>query len=305
MKADHDGSFDDVCLWVRDAVGAAGLEDAATENQVLQLADNGRGEDALKLLEAVARPVGTEEMFWRLMAETAAALGSDDRFAEYKRRYEEHLEHPPEWPVEEVVSTVRAARSVRDGFSTIVDRCAEHWPHQDWAQFRALELEPDVERLKRWLESLLAADPPRADAPVLWFGVCNPIGDDEPTSHLTVCGFAADPERAGPITWQPTGCEARSEALAQIYALACAQERSTGAGGASEEDEEDASFGSDAEYALCLTYAGLVVRTLADELAPELFLAQAAEREIFFGFDCGDAIRLGTITERGLRLHDR
>ena len=64
--------------------------------------------------------------------------------------------------------------------------------------------------------------------------MCNPIRDDEPTSDLTVCGFAGDPERAGPITWQPTGCEARSEALAQIYALAYAEEQDTGAGGASE-----------------------------------------------------------------------
>ena len=304
MNAARDESHEDVCLWVRDAIEAGGLEDAATENRVRQLAGSGRGEEALMVLEVLARPVGTEALFWGLMAEAAGALGKDERYAEYQRRYEQHVQYRPEWPFEQVVSIVQSARSVSVGFSAIIDRCVEHWPHQNWAQFRALQLEPDIARLKCWLTSLLAADPPRADARVLWFGLCNPIREDQPTSNLTVCGFAADPQHAGPIMWQPKGRDAGSEVLAQIYALAYAEEQCTRAGGILEEDDEDdPSFGSDAEYALCLTYAGLVVRTLASELAAELFLAQAAERELFVGFDCGDAIRLGTITKSGLRLH--
>jgi hypothetical protein len=307
MSADDDTTADDVALWVRDTIGAAGLEDAATESRILQLADGGRGEEAVKLLEAAARPVGTEEMFWGLMTETAAALGLDERVADYRRRHREHAEYPPEWPFsvfDDIVATVRSSRSVPDGFAGIVDLCAEQFPHEDWSRFRTLELESDVARLKQWLASVLVADPPGPDARVLWFGLSNPIRDDKPTADLAVCGFAADPERAGPVTWEPSSSEAGSETLAQIYALAYPDEERAGADDALGGDGDGESLGNDAEYPLCLTYAGLVVRTLATELGREPFLAQGAEREISFGFDSGDAIPLGTITQDGLRLHD-
>lgn len=284
-----------------------GQEGSATETRVLQLAEEGRGEKALKLLESVARPEGTEEMFWRLMVETASALGIDARKAEYKRLLEEHADYSKEWPLSvfgDMMSTVRSACSVTDGFSAIVELCAEQGPPQDWARFRALELEPDVARLKHWLVSLLVADPPGTDARVLWFGLCNPVRDGKPTADLAVRGFAVHPDNPGPITWEPSNSEARSEVLAQIYALAYPDAQRAGAGDASEEEDEDDESGNDAEWTLCLAYAGLVVRTLAIELAPELFLGQAAECELLFGFDSGDIIQLGTITQDGLRLHD-
>ena len=309
MSADDDTTANDVALWVRDTIGAASLEDAATESRILQLADSGRGEEALKLLEAAARPGGTKEMFWSLMAETAGALGLDERVADYERRHEENLEYPPQWPFsvfDDIVATVRSSCSVPDGFSGIVDLCAEQFPHEDWARFRTLELGPDVARMKRWLASVLVADPLGPDARFLWFGLSNPIRDDKPTADLAVCGFAADPERAGPVTWEPSSSEAGSETLAQIYALAYPDEERVGTGGelGDDDDEDDESLGNDAEYPLCLTYAGLVVRTLATELPRELFLPQAAERELSFGFDSGEAIPLGTLTQDGLRLHD-
>jgi hypothetical protein len=289
MHADGDATPDDLVLWVNDTIAVAGLQDAATEARVLRLAEEGRGEEAVKLLEAAARPVGTEEAFWALMSETSGALGLDERAAEYQRRYDEIVVYAPEWPFEDVVSTVRSAASVRDGFSAIVDVCAERWPAEDWSRFRALELEPDVARLRRWLESLLVDNPPGTDARVLWFGVCNPIRDGRAAADLTVRGFAGDPERAA-ISWEPANAEARSSALAHIHAL-------VGARGAAEDDE------ADAEYALCLAYAGLAVRTLASELAPELFLGHATRRELCFGFEDGDVVRLGTIANDGLRLY--
>lgn len=106
------------------------------------------------------------------------------------------------------------------------------------------------------------------------------------------------------MTCEPPSSEAGSETLAQIYALAYPDEERAGADdGLGDDDEDDESLGNDAEYPLCLTYAGLVVRTLATEFGRELFLAQAAERELSFGFDSGEAIPLGTITQDGLRLH--
>lgn len=308
MVEDGDGASDDVALWIRDTIGAAGLEDAGTESRLLQLADAGRGEEALKLLEAVARPAGTDEMFWRLMAETAAALGIDERVAEYRRRLEEHAEYPAQWPFsafDHIMSVVRSACPMTDGFSAIVDLCAGAWPHEDWPRFRALELEPDVARLKRWLESLLVADPPGPHAHVLWFGLCNPIREGEPTSDVAVRGLAADPQHPGPVTWAPRNPEAGSAVLAQIYALAYPDEQRTLGGDPLEPDEDEESLGNDAEYPLCLAYVGLAVRTLATAIAPELWLARATRRELLFGFDAGDAIALGTITHGGLRLRDR
>jgi len=309
MNAEDDTTDDDVALWIRDTIEVVGLEGSATETRVLQLAEEGRREEALELLESVPRPEGTEETFWGLMSETASALGNHERVAEYRRLRDEHADDSRQWPwsaFDDIMSAVRSARTVTAGFSAVIDLCAEQGPPQDWARFRALALEPDVARLQQWLESLLVTDPPGTDTRVLWFGLCNPIRDGEPTSDLAVRGFAVHPDGAGPITWEPSNAEAGSEVLAQIHALAHPQGEGAGAGDASGEDEhdEDDESGDDAEGALCLADAGLVLRTLAGELAPELFVGQATERELLFGFDSGDIIRLGTISRDGLRLQD-
>jgi hypothetical protein len=61
-------------------------------------------------------------------------------------------------------------------------------------------------------------------------------------------------------------------------------------------------LGNDAEYSLCLAYAGLVVRWLATTIAPELFLADAPERVLFTGFDDGDWLCIGALRPDGFAL---
>ena len=58
---------------------------------------------------------------------------------------------------------------------------------------------------------------------------------------------------------------------------------------------------TDAEYPLCLAYAGLAVRELASR-HHELLRGPLEQRVITVGFDSGDAIFLGAVNRHGLVL---
>ncbi len=93
----------------------------------------------------------------------------------------------------------------------------------------------------------------------------------------------------------PSSDCARSGVLKAIVEVAY------GGKGLSFDDEEDL-LGNDAEYPLCLGYAALAVRHLATEIHPLLFLGNAARRLLFVGFDSGDYICIGAVTEGGLQF---
>ena len=100
---------------------------------------------------------------------------------------------------------------------------------------------------------------------------------------------------------EPSISEAESELLDGIYRIAYGPNEI-------EYDQSGEPSGElledDAEYPLCLAYSALIVRTLASQLDPSLFVSAVPERVLFTGFDSGDWICVGAVSEEGLRLSE-
>ncbi|MDP8908182.1 MAG: hypothetical protein M3N47_03500 [Chloroflexota bacterium] len=210
---------------------------------------------------------------------------------------------------EETEAAVKSTTDVRDGLARIIGLCATSQPHSDWDRFRELDIESDLAHLERWMQGVLTSDPPGASITGLWFGLFNPIRDGVPTADLYVAGSPYNPDDEEwniPLRWRPATGEARSSVLDGIYRIAYPDFLAHGGSTQAEKEAYDEAMnsllGNEAEYPLCLAYAGLAVRWLATQLEPELLLADATERVLVTGFDSGDYICIGTLTAAGLRF---
>ncbi len=196
---------------------------------------------------------------------------------------------------------VKSDCAVAEGMSAIVEECARAHPHPDWERFAQLDFTTDLGHLRRWLLDAFSSAPDPADDG-LWFGLFNPIYDGEDAADMRVSAAPYDPESAGDwaseVSWTPSNECARSQVLKAIFDIAYGGEGLSG----DDEDEAETSnlLGNDAEYPLCLAYAALAVRHLATDLHPLLWLGNADRRLLFVGFDSGDYICIGALTEAGL-----
>jgi hypothetical protein len=205
---------------------------------------------------------------------------------------------------DEVEKVVKSGCTVPEGMSTIVEICAAGRPHADWGRFAKLDFTADLEHLRSWLMDVFS-DPPGEDDDGVWFGLFNPTYDREAAADMHVYASPYDAESSGEwaseVSWSPSDDCSRSRVLKRIFDIAYAGEGfSFGAENPAEDSEEP--LGNDAEYPLCLAYAALAVRYLATELHPLLFLANAVRRLLFVGFDSGDYICIGALTEGGLQF---
>ena len=202
-----------------------------------------------------------------------------------------------------------AGRGVADGMAEIIALCFRLNPHPHWDRFRDLPIEADLDPLAVWLETAFA-HPPDHEISGLWFGLFNPTRDDgEPTSDIYVCGSPYDPQDtdwACAVTWKPRGAYAGSTVLDRIYSQAYPLHQAY----AHSSDEQTNTYNAeiaelltnDAEYALCLSYGCLSMRSLINLASPALILGnEAIRRAIFVGFDDGDRICLGLLTHQGLQ----
>ncbi|MFY0562692.1 hypothetical protein ACN28E_02515 [Archangium lansingense] len=191
-----------------------------------------------------------------------------------------------------IESLVQSGCSVAEGMAQVIEHCARERPHPDWARLRAQEWEAESSQLKHWLTHVLRTEPPPATITGWWFGLFNPVRDGEPSTDLYVAGNPYDAEDGdwpcGP-RWFPEGRYAHSKVLADIHALAYAG------------TNPESGLGNDAEYPLCLAYAALSVRTLAQRLDSKLLLGEAKERFLVVGFDSGDSMVIGRLCADGLR----
>ena len=183
---------------------------------------------------------------------------------------------------------VKGPTPVAAAMNELIAQCAQAMPHGDWPSFAGLAFADDVDRLQSWLETLLSREPPGTEIDGLWFGLFNPIYDgDHPTADLYAAGGhydPSDPEWMCDLAWFPNGRYAQSQVLGDIYRLAY--------------QDPDHGLGNDAEFPLCLAYAGLAVRTLAERIG-ETLRGGATRRGLTVGFDSGDWLCVGTLTEAG------
>jgi hypothetical protein len=147
----------------------------------------------------------------------------------------------------------------------------------------------DLPRLREWLQAIMQTMPPPAKITGLWFGLFNPgTGGGGVTADLHVMGApysAEDHDWIFKDRWgQGSTPNAESAVLHEIYQIAYARKD---------------GLGNDAEYPLCLAYAALAIRHLAQSLGPSL-LRDADQRVLNVGFDSGDFICIGAIRKEGL-----
>lgn len=187
----------------------------------------------------------------------------------------------------EIESVVKSKLSVAEGFQRVIQFCAREVPHPDWAPLHALDVDGDASHLREWLETIMHATSPPAEVTGLWFGLFNPIVDGRPTADVRVIGApysSEDPDWIFRERWGQGTPRAGSAVLDAVLQIAYGRED---------------SLGIDAEYPLCLVYAALAIRQLAQSMGPEL-LRDAEQRVLNVGFDSGDFICIGALRHEGL-----
>jgi len=182
-------------------------------------------------------------------------------------------------------------KKVKDGIVDLVDYCESQLPSNVWEQIRGLDFEGDVTRLAQWLEAVLTNEPPAENIQAFWFGLYNPITDDQDTScDLYLSGsvdFDPEDETGDWTCWEqdsylPDQKYAHSQVLDSIYKLVAGK--------------DEAEIG---EYVLCLGYACLAIREVCDKIESRLLLGTRKWRGVAAGFDSGDFIVLGRIRDSG------
>jgi hypothetical protein len=133
----------------------------------------------------------------------------------------------------------------------------------------------------------------------LWFGLFNPCPDGRtPVADVYVCGserFEPDPNDNGWAVgpdWWPDARYADSAVLADIYRIAYRQD--------SRVAERKSALKNDAEYPLCLGYGAFAVRAVLEQVDSSLILGESSSIGVAVGFDSGDFVLLGSLTEQGL-----
>ncbi|HEY2250657.1 MAG TPA: hypothetical protein VGH74_06335, partial [Planctomycetaceae bacterium] len=82
---------------------------------------------------------------------------------------------------------LRANRRVSDSMNSIIDRCANAFPHEGWKELRELPY-GDLVSLQAWIETPFRVEPPAAPLKGLWFGLFNPYRGKTPVADMYVCG---------------------------------------------------------------------------------------------------------------------
>ena len=189
--------------------------------------------------------------------------------------------------VEAIYNGLNNDRSISDNMNLIISLCNTGMPHNDWSKLRRLPYD-HLAGLASWLKDVLVHETPEIPLAGLWFGLFNPVYKKDPVSDIYVAGtsafsiesadWACDPE------YFPERGYAHSKILASIYRIAY-----SGVNG----------LGNNAEYPLCLAYGAFMVKRILSEIDHRLIRNSDQEVGIALGFDDGDYIILGKVTERG------
>lgn len=179
-----------------------------------------------------------------------------------------------------IMASVAAPGTIAQRMHKLIDECERQRPHSDWAHIRRIDFDADLPALTQWLAGAWREGALHEGHQGLWFGIVNPIVDDEPVTDLYLASSPAydddDVEWNGGIDLRDGVSYLDSAVLADIHRVAY------GAQG---------GLGNDAEYPLALAYGAMAAcSALAQHtLAPEL----GALRGAAAGFDSGDALFIG------------
>lgn len=182
---------------------------------------------------------------------------------------------------------------VSAGMASLLDLCAERVPDEVWSAVGEINFETDAANLQRWLERVLALEPPPDRIEAFWFGLFDAeIEDGRETCALYLSGAArfdsggdsADWACQTPDSYLPEERYADSAVLDLIHRAV--------------HGTEEAGF---AQWALCLGYACQAVQRMCHVINPGLLVGRRASRSVAVGWDDGDWIVLGAVDRGGWR----
>lgn len=173
----------------------------------------------------------------------------------------------------------------------VISICSRDVPHADWARLSALDYDGDVASLASWIGGVFQRQPAPFRIQGLWFGLCNPTEDSKVWADIyvgSVAQYAADDEELGWL-WKgerhyPDDAYAHSASLRSIYEISY--------GG-------DGGLANDAEWPLCLAFGAFATSSLLRGHSTRLVASTASRIGVVVGFDGGDMLKIGELTERG------
>jgi hypothetical protein len=190
---------------------------------------------------------------------------------------------------DEIVRQVSADGSITARMLAVIDECERQRPHKDWMSLRAVDFDGDTPQLARWLASAFGEATASMKVKGLWFGLFNPVVDDEVSSNIYVAGSNSFDPSGGdwacdPVFF-PKGRYFNSEVLGRIYRIAYA----AGDG-----------LANDAEHPLVIACGAMLARKALD--AVTLTGPLSSVEGVAVGFDDGDLLQLGTFKDGKLDL---
>ena len=188
---------------------------------------------------------------------------------------------------------LRSCHPVAESLECVIAECENAEPHSDWNDLRNVEIEDSKifgKRVKSWFRNKKL----KTQINGLWFGIYNPANGRWPIADFRITGcsdFAPNKNdnswAAETRTWSPED-RAYSPVLENYYKIAY----------------RDGGLGNNAEYPLCLAYTAFAIRDLFMTSKPSIFLRNSRSVGVAVGFDSGDFIVIGTLTEDGFTLLD-
>ena len=175
--------------------------------------------------------------------------------------------------------------------SEIISICSRDVPHADWSRLSALDYDGDVASLASWIAGVFEREPAPFPIQGLWFGLNNPTENRKVWADMyvgSVAQYAADDAELSWI-WKggrhyPEDSYAHSSSLRSIYEIAY--------GG-------DGGLGNDAEWPLCLAFAAFAAWSLLRSQTTRLVGSTAPRIGVAVGFDSGDMLKIGELTDTG------
>ena len=189
--------------------------------------------------------------------------------------------------IQELVASDHSASAC---MGEVIAICSRNVSHPDWSRLYALDYDGDVASLTSWIARVFERQPAPFPIQGLWFGLCNPTAHGKVWADMYVgslAQYAPDDEELGWL-WKgerhyPEDAYAHSASLKSIYEI--------GYSG-------DSGLGNDAEWPLCLAFGAFAVRSLLRGQSTQLVASTAPRIGVAVGFDSGDMLKIGELTDR-------
>lgn len=178
----------------------------------------------------------------------------------------------------------------------VITMCSRDVPHADWSQLLALDYDADVASLSSWIGGVFQRRPAPFPIQGLWFGICNPTASGKVWADMyvgSVSKYAPDDDELGWL-WEgechyPDDAYAHAASLRSIYEIGYS---------------DDGGLANDAEWPLCLAFGAFAARSLLRDQSTRLVGSTAPRIGVAIGFDSGDMLKIGELTEKGfVRVH--